>query len=93
MALDQTEEREYAAFLRELLDGGHLAGDNVAEGIVRQVAAQGISSLSSAQERVLAGPAIARFIHERCEICAQKIPWSEMYEALETGICQAHREA
>jgi hypothetical protein len=72
-------------FLRDLLAYGYLEGDDVAEGIVRQVIDRGIDSLSPKQQWVYENRVESDYIEDECKLCHATIPWEEKIGALDNG--------
>ena len=72
-------DHEFAAFLDQLIGSGKVEG--AALGIFKLVRSQGDGVLTERQKAIFYG-VMNNFIHDKCEICSQKIPWSEMYAAI-----------
>ena len=82
------DEMEYIYFLTQLVNGKGIEG--AALGIAKQTIDKGRASLSDRQREALDGFVNQRLI-EVCVVCHQTIPWSERYEAMDTGRCAAHK--
>ncbi|HXB60388.1 MAG TPA: hypothetical protein VNU95_12515 [Candidatus Acidoferrales bacterium] len=86
MSRDQ-DEVEFNGFLKDLVKAGNLEG--AAEGITKLVIAEGRDKLTEKQDWVFQTQVIDKFVHERCGMCHQKIPWCEMFFAIDKGFCAA----
>jgi hypothetical protein len=84
----RSEKDEFNDFLKELIRVGFLEGK--ALGITKFVIDQGCDKLTKRQEYVFQNEVIDRFVHETCEVCGEKIPWYQMYSAIESGRCVDH---
>ena len=80
------EDLEYVYFLKQLINGKKLEG--AALGIAKQAADRGPDALSGNQTAVLE-IAIEQLVNTECESCHNDIPWSEMYQAIDSGRCLA----
>jgi hypothetical protein len=78
------DDLDYLGFIQDLIEGGRL--DGAVLGIFKQAVARGRGSFSADQQSVLE-IAVERFVTERCPICHQKIPWPEMYQAIDSKHC------
>lgn len=76
---------EFVYFLRELVRNNRLTG--AAERAARLASAGGLGNLTAGQLGRL-DIALKPFIHRQCVTCGARIPWSEMYQAIEFGTCR-----
>lgn len=76
-------DRDFIAWLRSITD----QLDQPALGITLQVLDQGLSSLSPKQRYVFEQFVIEEHAHDRCNLCSQHIPWCEMSNASDSGLC------
>ena len=83
MSVDK-DDLEYVLFIEELISGDHLEG--AALGIAKQAVTKGPDSLNGNQSAVLEA-AIREFSPEECGTCHNEIPWSERYQARNSGRC------
>lgn len=82
---NQFDDEGYPEFLQSLLDNCHL--DPVAQGIARQVIAEGLTSLS-AKQKITLERHVGDFVISSCTRGSCDIPWSGMYEAnINGGMC------
>ena len=81
----ESDERDsdFLAWLRGITD----SLDQPALGITLQVLDQGLSSLSDKQRYVFDRHVIEEHAHDRCNLCSQHIPWCEMSNARDSGLC------
>jgi len=80
------DDHEFAAFLDQLIRSGKVEG--AALGIFKLVRNQGDGVLTERQKAIFYG-VMNNFVHDKCEMCSQDIPWSEMYAAIDGGVCAA----
>ena len=80
------ERLEYVYFLKQLISGKKFEGPVLR--IARQVVDKGLDSLSRIQAATLE-IVINPLITEECNSCGNDIPWSEMYQAINSGRCLA----
>lgn len=79
------EDDSFNEFLQTLVDAGRLEG--AALGITKLVIDKGIESLSEKQKYVFQTQVIDEYTVDECMRCGHAIPWSEMYLALDSGMC------
>ncbi len=84
---DDPEGMEFNGFLQELIDARYLEGP--ARGITKLVIDKGREALSEKQEFIFQRHVIEEYVHERCNMCHQPIPWCEMFHAIDKGLCAA----
>ncbi len=84
---DDPDKMEFNRFLQILIDGRYL--EDPACGIAKLVGDKGREALSEKQEFVFQRHVIDKYVHEECERCHVKIPWCEMFHAIDTGLCAA----
>jgi uncharacterized membrane protein len=84
---DDPDKIEFIRFLKELVHARYLEGP--ALGITRLAIDKGREALSEKQAFVLHRNVMDEYVHERCGMCHQKIPWCEMFQAIDTGLCAA----
>ena len=84
---DDPDKMECGRFLQELISARYL--EDPARGITKLVIDKGREALSQKQEFVFQRNVIDEYVHERCDMCHQKIPWCEMFQAIEGGLCAA----
>jgi NAD-dependent SIR2 family protein deacetylase len=82
---DDSDEIEFRGFVRELIDADYLQDSTL--GIAKLVMDEGREKLSVKQNFVFQKNIIDEYAHQKCEMCHQKIPWSEMFSAIDTGLC------
>jgi hypothetical protein len=87
MMYRETDEFQFREFLQQLVKAGYL--DGKALGITALVIDKGREELSEKQEFVFQKEVLERYVHERCRVCQQKIPWCEMFFAIDRGECAA----
>ncbi|BDQ35084.1 hypothetical protein [Pseudodesulfovibrio portus] len=80
-----TSEFGLEDFLKDLLAFGYLDGEDVAQGITRQVIDRGVESLSEKQKWVFNNRVIEEYVIEDCKLCSAEIPWEEKIGALDNG--------
>lgn len=78
------DDLEYVYFIRQLIDAEMLEG--AALGVAKQAVTQGPDSLSPPQTGALE-IGMRSYIRKKCESCANSIPWSEMFQAIDSGRC------
>jgi len=86
IASGDRNDHEFAEFLTQLIKSGRLEGAGL--GVFKFVLAQGDQSLTEPQKAIFYG-LMNNFVHDKCDLCSQEIPWSEMYSAIDTGTCAA----
>jgi len=84
---DDPDKNEFNKFLQKLVDGRYL--DDPARGITKLVIDKGRETLSEKQEFVFQKNVIDKYVHESCDMCHQKMPWCEMFPAIDKGLCAA----
>ena len=84
---DDPDKTDFGQFLQELISAQHL--EDPARGITKLVIDKGREALSQKQEFVFQRSVMDEYVHERCDMCHQKIPWCEMFHAIATGLCSA----
>lgn len=77
------QEEDFPDFLDTLIKGNML--EPMAAGIARIVLDKSIAALSDKQRFVFEKDVLGYFYVERCELCGEEIPWSEMLEAADNG--------
>ena len=85
---DDPDKMEFNQFLEDLVEADYL--EDPARGITKLVIDKGRGVLSKKQEFIFQREVIEEYVHERCDACHQKIPWCEMFHAIDTGLCAAH---
>jgi hypothetical protein len=80
------DDLDYVFFLKQLIGGKKLEGP--ALGIAKQAVDKGPDGLSGIQAATLE-IVINPLITEECKTCGNEIPWSEMYQAMDSGRCLA----
>lgn len=82
-------EEDFSSFLEELVDSWHLESKQA--GITKRVIDKGYDSLSLKQKYVF-NYMIQSLCIDRCTLCKDEIPWSEMFAAIDNGgycsLCQ-----
>lgn len=81
--LDQFEEGAFYEWLRKITD----QLEQPALGIALQVLDRGLSSLTDKQHYVFERYVVEEHATAKCSLCSHRIPWSEMYQARDTGLC------
>jgi hypothetical protein len=84
---DDPNEQNFREFLRALVAADFVEG--TALGVMKFVIANSREKLSQKQEAVFQKQVIDEFVHEKCKVCNQTIPWSEMFQAIDSGVCAA----
>ena len=75
---------EYIHFLRQLIEGKDLFGSTL--GIATLAVDKGPEALSGVQSTVLES-AIDELVSRKCNHCQNEIPWSQLYQAIDTRRC------
>ena len=83
----ETDDFQRNEFFKQLIQAKYLEGP--ALGITTLVIAEGVRGLSEKQNYVFQREVMDRFVHEECESCRQKLPWCEMFFAIDRGECTA----
>jgi hypothetical protein len=81
------DKMQFDDFLQDLIKGRYLEG--AALGITKLVISQGRESLVGKQDFIFQKFVLDEYAHERCAVCNQKIPWCEMFHAINNGLCAA----
>ncbi|WP_419881981.1 hypothetical protein ACN6MY_21450 [Peribacillus sp. B-H-3] len=83
----RVKEPDFRDYVRELFQGKRLDGDAVL-GIAIKIVASSVESLSLEQFEIFMRHGLypSNYV-EKCERCAEDIPWCEMYSALEDPYC------
>ena len=76
----------FTDYLESLIDS-EMIDDPTALGITKQVVDKGIRSLTEKQWFVFEKKVLEPLTVEECDRCGESIPWSEMLEALDSGLC------
>ena len=78
-------EEDFIGYLKDLNNIEHFEGP--AAGIIKQVLHLGHESLTANQMYVLTNHVILPHYVDECDLCANDIPWCEMMDAEEDGLC------
>jgi hypothetical protein len=81
--LEQFEEQAFHEWLRKITD----QLEQPALGITLQVLDKGLSGLSDKQLYIFERYVVEERVTAQCSLCSHCIPWSEMYQARDTGLC------
>jgi len=84
---DDPDKMQFNGFLQELVDARYL--EDPTRGITKLVIDKGREVLSEKQDFIFQRHVIDEYVHEKCEVCHQKIPWCEMFHAIDSGLCAA----
>lgn len=76
--MDEEEEKDFKAYVDDLVKKKVLEHDKKAEGIAKLVADKGFKSLSPAQKYNFRKNVYDWYVVEYCKICLGPIPWQDM---------------
>ncbi|RBP89385.1 hypothetical protein DFO70_11132 [Cytobacillus firmus] len=80
-------DTDFEVYVSELLQGDLIEGPAVV-GIAKQIVSKGADSLTEAQIKTFIDFGLSKGNYvEYCDRCAEEIPWSEMFLALDDHYC------
>ena len=78
-------EDGFTEYIQQLIGANRLEGASL--GIAKKVVRDSVDSLSKKQKTVFEQHVMKHYYVKECEIGGHEIEWLEMYEALDTEIC------